>query len=158
MFPFEKLKQDHVVMSSPCTTWFLSALFWSEDFHLPPPMGQPFTWVALGWVPISSMSNPHYCLSISCRRVRTTQRRSHSAKCFSHFCSSSFHLSSLTPWQSQMYEDWRSLWLCDSVCHRIASLLRWSNRILRNLMLQLSELNPRRKLNDFHCVGEGRHS
>lgn len=72
-------------------------------------MGQPFTSVVLGWVPISPMSNPHYCLSISCRHVTRTLRRSRSPKCFSHFCSTSFHLSSLTPWQSLISEDWRSL-------------------------------------------------
>lgn len=62
-------------------------------------MGQPFTSVVLGWVPMSPMSNSHYCLSISCRHVKKTLRRSHSQKCFSHFCSASFHLSSLTPCQ-----------------------------------------------------------
>lgn len=75
----------------------------------------------LGWVPISPMSNPHYCLSISCRHVKRTPRGSHSLKCFSHFCSTSFHLSSLTPCQNLISEDWRSLWIPDSVCHWIAS-------------------------------------
>ena len=143
--------------------WSLSVICCSEDFHtrevaatchvLGRHTGKPFTSAVLRWVPISPVSNPHYCLSISCRHVKRTQRWSHSVKCFSHFCSTSFHLSSLTPWQRLISEDWRSLWLSDSVCHRIASLLRWSNRNLGNLMLQLSELFPRGKLNDFRSKG-----
>lgn len=86
-------------------------------------MGQPFTSVVSGWLPISLISNPHYSQSvcISCRHVKRTPRRSHSLKCLSHFCSTSTHLSRPAPCQGLISEDWRSLWVSDSVCHWITS-------------------------------------
>lgn len=107
----------------------------------------------LGWVPISPMSNPHYCPSISCRHVKRTPRRSRSLKCFSHFCSTSFSFIKshslpepdiwrlkvfVTPWQclsldriTSFYWSWVSDWVIET---------------RGNLMLQLSEPFPRREV------------
>lgn len=146
--------------------WFLSAVYQSEDYHAGRKgaaafhiysghMGQPFTPVLQGWVPISPMSNPHYSLSISCRLVKRTQRRRHSVECFSHFVLLLFiYQVSLAAraWYLKIEG------LCESLTESVTelhciplleALLRWSNRYLRNLMLQLSELFPRGKLNNF---------
>lgn len=115
--------------------------------------GSPAARPVLGWVPISPMSNPHYCLSISCRHVKRTLRRSHSLKCFSHFCSTSFSFIKshslpepdiwrlkvfVTPWQclsldriTSFYWSWVSDWVIET---------------RGNLMLQLSEPFPRREV------------
>ncbi len=111
--------------------------------------GQPFTCAVQGWVPISLMSNPHYCLSISCRHVKRTLRRSHSLKCFSHFCSPSFiyQVSLLArAWYLKIEGLCESLTVSVTGSHHlplVKLLLKWSNRNLGNLMLQLSELFPK---------------
>lgn len=64
------------------------------------------------------ISNLHYCLNISCRRVKKPTRWSHSLKCFSHFSSTSFHLVSL-PARAWNLKTEGLLWISDCVCHWI---------------------------------------
>lgn len=64
---------------------------------------------------------PEYQLS-TCQK--NSKRGVPDFKCFSHFCSSSFHLSSLNPCQNLISRDWGPLWISDGVCHRgVASRL-----------------------------------
>lgn len=126
-------------------------------------MGQPFTSVVLGWVPISPMSNPHYCLSvcISCRRVKRTPEEEPLTEVL--FALLFYFVSFIKSHSLPEPDIWRlkvfvSLTVSVTGSHHVLSLeplLRWSNRNLGNLMLQLSELFPKEKVKQLLQGGFG---
>lgn len=110
------------------------------------------------------MSSPHYCLSISCRHVKGPRAGATHWSAFHTFVLLQFIYQVSLP-DTSWYLKIEGLCECLTVSvtgsHHVPLLellLRLNNGNLGNLMLRMSELFPRGKLNHFHMDGWEKNS